>query len=96
MRFLCAVLRKLLRCRGQILNNQKLILERINTMSLILDHIRDFAARIDTATNAIALRIQGLIEQINEGTVTPEEITALLQPEVDRLTELGRDPETPA
>jgi len=96
MRVLCAVLEKLLRCQRRILTNQNLILERIEDMSQVLDQVKDFAAKIDEATNAIAARIQTLIDKINAGTATPEEIAAVLQPEVDRLTELGKDPSNPA
>ncbi len=95
MRVLCAVLEKLLRCQRRILTNQTLILERIEDMSQVLDQVKDFAAKIDEATNAIASRIQTLIDKINAGTATPEEIAAVLQPEVDRLTELGKDPSNP-
>jgi len=95
MRVLCAVLEKLLRCQRRILTNQTLILERIEDMSQVLDQVKDFAAKIDEATNAIAAQIQTLIDKINAGTATPEEIAAVLQPEVDRLTELGKDPANP-
>lgn len=95
MRVLCAVLEKLLRCQRRILIAQNLILERIEDMSQVLDQVKDFAAKIDEATNAIAARIQTLIDKINAGTATPEEIAAVLQPEVDRLTELGKDPSNP-
>ena len=95
MRVLCAVLEKLLRCQARILTNQILVLERIEDMSQVLDQVKDFAAKIDEATNAIAARIQTLIDKINAGTATPEEIAAVLQPEVDRLTDLGKDPSNP-
>ena len=39
----------------------------------MLDQVKDFAAKIDEATNAIAARIQTLIDKINAGTATPEE-----------------------
>ena len=96
MRVLCAVLEKLLRRQQRILNNQTTIIERIEAMSQILDQIKDFAAKIDEATNAIAARIQALIDKVNSGTATPEQIAAVLQPEVDRLTEMGKDPANPA
>ncbi len=72
MRVLCAVLEKLLRCQRRILNNQILVLKRIEDMSQVLDKVKDFAAKIDEATNAIAARIQTLIDKINAGTATPE------------------------
>jgi hypothetical protein len=96
MRVICAVLEKLLRRQARILTNQKLMIERMMTMSQVLDQVRDFAAKIDEATNAIAARIQTLVDKINAGTATPEEIAAVLQPEVDRLTEMGKDPSNPA
>lgn len=95
MRVLSAVLEKLLRCQARILTNQIIILERLEDMSQVLDQVKDFAAKIDAATNAIAARIQILIDKVNAGTATPEEIAAVLQPEVDRLTELGKDPSNP-
>jgi hypothetical protein len=64
-------------------------------LSEVLDQVKDFAAKIDAATNAIAVRIQTLIDKIDAGAATPEEIAAVLQPEVDRLTELGKDPANP-
>ena len=96
MRVICAVLEKLLRRQARILSNQTLILERMENMSQVLDQVRDFAAKIDEATNAIAARIQTLVDKVNAGTATPEEIAAVLQPEVDRLTEMGKDPSNPA
>jgi methyl-accepting chemotaxis protein len=95
MRVICAVLEKLLRRQARILSNQESIIERIQSMSQVLDQVRDFAAKIDEATNAIAARIQTLIDKVNAGTATPEEIAAVLQPEVDRLNELARDPSNP-
>jgi hypothetical protein len=88
----CAVIGKLLRRQRRIIKTQITILERIETMSQVLDQIKDYAAKIDEATNAIAVRIQVLIDKVNSGTATPEEIAAVLQPEVDRLSELGKDP----
>jgi hypothetical protein len=92
MRFPCAVIDELLRQQKRILNNQILLIERIESMSQVLDQIKDYAAKIDDATNAIAARIQVLIDKVNAGTATPEEISAVLQPEVDKLSELGKDP----
>ena len=91
MRILCAVLEKLLRRRTRILRNQSTIIERIEAMSQVLDQIREYAARIDEATNAIAARIQSLVGKVNARTATAEEIAAMLL-EVDRLGVLGKDP----
>ena len=96
MRVIRAVLAEFVRRQHRILKTQTTIIERIEAMSQVLDQIRDYAARIDEATNAIAARIQSLIDKVNAGTATPEEIAAILQPEVDRLTELGKDPSVPA
>jgi methyl-accepting chemotaxis protein len=96
MRVLCAVLEKLLRGQRRILDNQTTIIERIDAMSQVLDQIKDYAAKIDKATNAIAARIQALVDKVNSGTASAEEIAAVLQPEVDRLTEMGKDPANPA
>jgi hypothetical protein len=88
----CGSLEKLLRRQRRIIKTQITILERIETMSQVLDQIKDYAAKIDEATNAIAARIQVLIDKVNTGSATPEEIAAVLQPEVDKLSELGKDP----
>jgi hypothetical protein len=96
MRVLCAVHEKLLRGQQRILDDQIITMERIEDMSQVLDQIKDFAAKIDEATNAIAARIQALIDKVNSGTASSEEIAAVLQPEVDRLTEMGKDPGNPA
>ncbi len=95
MRVLCSVLEKVMRRQQRILGNQTTIIQRIEAMSQVLDQIKDFAAKIDAATNTIAARIQALIDKVNAGTAIPEEIAALLQPEVDRLTEMGKDPVNP-
>jgi hypothetical protein len=42
----------------------------------------------------LAARIQTLIDKVNTGVATPEEIAAVLQPEVGRLTEMGKEPTT--
>jgi len=48
---------------------------------------------LDTATNAIAARLQKLIDlAASNGSASEAEIRAALQPEVDRLTALGQDP----
>ena len=96
MRVLCAILEKLLRSQRRILDNQISTIERIEDMSQVLNQIKDFAAKIDEATNTIAARVQALVDKVNAGTATPEEIAAVLQPEVDRLTEMGKDPANPA
>ena len=92
MRLPCTAIENLLRQQRRIINNQLLLIERIESMSQVLDQTKDYAAKIDEATNAIAARIQVLIDKVNAGTATPEEIAAVLQPEVDRLSELGKDP----
>ena len=78
-----------------VIKNQKTIIERMRAMGQVLDVIKDFAAKIDAATNLIAARIQKLIDQVTEGTVTPEQVAEALQPEVDKLEAMGKDPENP-
>jgi hypothetical protein len=92
MRFPCAAIEELLRQQKRIIHNQFILIERIESMSQVLDQIKDYAVKIDEATNAIAARIQALIDKVNAGIATPEEIAAVLQPEVDKLSELGKDP----
>lgn len=64
-------------------------------MTTALEAVKDYAAKIDTATNVIAARIQTLIDKIDQGTVTPEQVAEALQPEVDKLTAMGSDPTVP-
>jgi hypothetical protein len=45
-------------------------------------------------TNAIAARIQTLIDKVNAVTAMPKEIAADLQPEVNRLPKLGKEDPT--
>jgi len=53
-------------------------------------------ARIDTATNGIAVKLQALIDKADQaGTVTAAEINAALGPEVLRLEALAADPANP-
>lgn len=48
--------------------------------------------KIDDATNAIAARIQKLIDAATTaGTLSAAEVVAALQPEVDKLNALGSD-----
>lgn len=57
---------------------------------------KDLLAKIDAATNAIAAKLQKLIDAAaNAGSVSEAEVRAALQPEVDRLTALGADPTNP-
>lgn len=53
-------------------------------------------SQIDNATNAIAARIQAFIDAANAaGNVSAAEVVAALQPEADRLSALGSNPEQP-
>ena len=52
--------------------------------------------QIDDATNAIAARIQALIDAaVAQGSVSAAEVVAALQPEVTKLQALGADPGNP-
>ena len=64
MRVISIVLERVLRRQARILSYQNQILERIDDMSEVLDQVKDFAAKIDAATNAIAIRIQTLIDKM--------------------------------
>ncbi len=78
-----------------ILINQQVLFMRLNKMAQTLQALNDYAKKIDAATDLIAARIQKLIDQIGAGTVTPEQIAAALQPEVDKLNAMGVDPTVP-
>ena len=58
---------------------------------------QEVLAKIDAATNAIAARIQALIDlAASQGSVTEAEVRAALADDVDKLTALGKEPEVPA
>jgi hypothetical protein len=65
--------------------------------ALMIDpSIAKLISAIDDATNAIAARLQRLIDAANAaGSQSAGEIVAALQPEVARLTALGADPANP-
>lgn len=54
--------------------------------------VADLITKFDAATDAIAARIQRLID--SSGTLSDDDKTAL-QGEVDKLNKLGQDPENP-
>jgi len=57
----------------------------------------DLITAFDTATTAVASRIERLVSQLSDRP-TPEDVATLktaLRSEVSRLTILGQDPETP-
>ena len=57
---------------------------------------KDVIAKLDDATNKIAARLQKLIDlAAQNGSVSEAEIRAALQPDLDRLTALGKDPDVP-
>lgn len=55
------------------------------------DEVAAFLVQFDTATNAVAARIDRLLA---EASMSPE-LKVKFQAEVDRLTVLGKDPENP-
>lgn len=61
-------------------------------MSAIDDAVAVVLGKIDTATNAIAARIDALVGQVANGTISPDQIQAAFQPEIDKLTALGTTP----
>ncbi len=95
MWILYVIARKILKRQKRILAIQQTILERITHMGQILEEVKAFAAKIDEATNAVAARIQVLIDKLAAGTVTSEELAAALQPEVDKLQAMAQDPANP-
>ena len=95
MWILYVIARKILKRQKHILAIQQTILERITQMGQILDEVKAFAAKIDEATNAVAARIQTLIDKLAAGTLTSEELATALQPEVDKLQAMAQDPANP-
>lgn len=58
--------------------------------------ITQLLADFDSATDAIAARIQALIDQIAAGTADNDTIVAALTAEKDKLTALGKSPDVAA
>ena len=79
-------------------------LDRIDALLILIlkrgilmeQRVVDLLARIDTATNDIAAKIQTLIDTAAEaGHLSSEEIANALDPLVDNLEALASDPENP-
>lgn len=83
--------------RALLLADQSLDLLQLEEAHMSVDvTITEVIKKIDDATNAIAARIQKLIDAATTaGSVSAAEIVAALQPEVDKLTALGADPVNP-
>ena len=68
------------------------------TLMTLMQETRDLLARIDTATTAIAARLQTVIQKITElelEAADEAEIVGILTPMVQQLEALGHDPENP-
>lgn len=62
----------------------------------ISPEITSLIAKFDSATTAVSDRIDRLIAEIQNGTLTDQaEIVARLQPIADHLDALGHDPASP-
>jgi hypothetical protein len=62
----------------------------------ISPEIQTLISKFDSATTAVSDRIDRLIAEINNGTLTDQaEIAARLQPIADHLDLLGKDPASP-
>lgn len=60
------------------------------------DESKALIKKFDDATNLIAARIQKLIDLASaNGSVSEAELRAALQPELDKLDALGKDPNVP-
>jgi hypothetical protein len=86
-------LRRIARRQESILNNQTIIYRELRKMAKVTDEIKAFSAKIDAATDAIAARLQKLIDSADSGLT--DEAKAILQEDVDRLEALGKDPAAP-
>lgn len=83
--------------RNLLLVDQGLNILTLKETSEMLDiTISKIIQDLDTATNAVAARLQKLIDAAKAaGSLSVAEVVAALQPEVDRLTALGKDPSDP-
>lgn len=70
----------------------------VETLMALTQETRDVLARLDTATNAVAAKVQAAIEKIKELGLDAEdeaEIVGRLTPVVSTLEGLAADPQTP-
>jgi hypothetical protein len=77
----------LILCR--ILYNQQIIKRKVHKMATVLEKVQELALAISVAADEIAADLQRLKDQL-VGAGTPEEVEAILQPIIDRLTALGQ------
>lgn len=70
---------------------------KVDSLMAVSQELKDLAAKIDAATNAVATRIDALSQRVTNGMSDQEvaDVKAGFQAEVDRLTALGRDPNNP-
>jgi len=62
----------------------------------ISPEVQSLISKFDSATTAVSDRIDRLIAEIQNGSVTDQaEIVARLQPIADHLDQLGKDPANP-
>lgn len=67
-----------------------------NSMDPIDPKLAQIVSGIDAAANAIAARMQSLVDKANSaGSLTADEVEAALRPEINRLQAMGSDPTAP-
>jgi len=64
------------------------IKRKVNKMGPVLDKVQELANALDVATTEVANDLQALKDQLAQAG-TPQEVEAILQPIVDKLTALG-------
>jgi hypothetical protein len=80
------------RRQRRICKNQLILLERVEQMGQSLDALKALAVQIGEAVKVVEVRIQALSDQVANETVSVADISAALQPELDRLVDLGNPP----
>lgn len=65
-----------------------------NEIMTSLETLQAFVTELDAESTRIAELLAGLLEQVNSGTITNEQLTTELQPIVDGLRALGTNPPT--
>jgi hypothetical protein len=83
------------RRQKRICRNQLILLERMEQMGLSLDALKALALQIDDAIKVVEAKVQDLSDQVANNTVTPADVSAALQPELDKLVALGQPPAPP-
>lgn len=79
----------------QVIDDLSLIKEKLEIMATKQDQINASLTELNEATNSIANRIQGLVDQLAVDDQVSQESIDQLQQVADQLKAMGQDPNNP-